>query len=232
MSEQGAQRAATGRAVARAKPPQSGMRWLAKRAIDIIGSIAGLALSLPVLAICAVAIFLDDGRPILYRGTRLGRYGRPFQLLKLRTMVAGADDYLHREFIAAELTGAGDTSDERIVYKIESDPRLTRVGRFLRRTSLDELPQLVNVLKGEMSLVGPRPEVAYAVAHYQPHHHRRFDVIPGITGLWQVSGRSRLTPLEMLELDVEYADRWSVVLDLQILVRTIPAMFSSEGAGA
>lgn len=232
MSEQGAQRAATGRAVARAKPPQSGMGWLVKRAIDIIGSIAGLALSLPVLAICAVAIFLDDGRPILYRGTRLGRHGRPFQLLKLRTMAADADDTPHREFIAAALTGQDGTSGERDVHKIESDPRQTRVGRFLRRSSLDELPQLVNVLRGEMSLVGPRPEVEYAVAHYRPHHHQRFEVMPGITGLWQVSGRSRLTPIEMLELDVEYVDRWSLLLDLKILLRTVPTLLSREGAGA
>lgn len=232
MSEHRVQGRAMGMGSARGKPPQSGMSWVLKRTIDIVGSIVALVLSSPILAMCALAIFLDDGRPVLYRGNRLGRHCRPFQLLKLRTMVADADDSLHREFIAAELTGAGDTADERDVYKVESDPRLTRVGRFLRRASLDELPQLVNVLKGEMSLVGPRPEVEYAVAHYQPHHHRRFEVMPGITGLWQVSGRSRLTPLEMLELDVEYVDRCSVLLDLQILLRTVPALFSREGAGA
>ncbi len=211
---------------------QSGWGAAVKRLIDIVGAALGLALSAPILALCALAILRDDGRPVVYRGTRVGKHGRRFQLYKLRTMGVDTDEALHRTFIANELTTTDHDPDRAAVYKIEDDPRWTRVGSFLRRTSLDELPQLVNVLKGEMSLVGPRPEVEYAIPYYQPHHHRRFRVVPGMTGLWQVSGRSQLTVIEMLELDVEYADRWSIWLDLKILIRTLPAVLLRRGAEA
>jgi lipopolysaccharide/colanic/teichoic acid biosynthesis glycosyltransferase len=154
-------------------------------------------------------------------------------MLKLRTMVHNADDSLHRELIADLLTGTGrdqDAESRRDVYKVVNDPRVTRIGGLLRATSIDELPQLLNVLQGHMSLVGPRPDVPYAVEHYESWHHRRMDVKPGMTGLWQVSGRAGMSPHEMLRLDVEYVERASLRLDLVILLRTLPAVVGRVGA--
>lgn len=171
----------------------------------------------PFLLAVAVLIRLDSRGPALFRQVRLGRDRRPFEVLKFRTMKAGAPDAAHREYIAQ--LAAGEVSGEGL-RKLTADPRVTRVGRVLRATSLDELPQLLNVLAGQMSLVGPRPALEYELEHYQPHHFERFAVRPGLTGLWQVSGRARVGFNEMLDLDVAYARDHGPVTDLRILLRT------------
>jgi lipopolysaccharide/colanic/teichoic acid biosynthesis glycosyltransferase len=186
---------------------------VAKRALDVAGASVGLVLSAPFLAAAAAAIKLDDGGPILYRQGRVGKDARDFELLKLRTMVVGA-----------ERQGAGWAVDQ-------GDPRITRVGGLLRRLSVDELPQLWNVLRGEMSLVGPRPTLAYQVKSYTERQRRRLDVKPGITGWAQVQGRARLPWTERIELDVWYVENWSLLLDLRILARTPLALFSGTYKG-
>ena len=206
---------------------QVGWRLAVKRLIDVSVALTVLVLTIPVQAIVALAILLETGRPVVYRSVRIGKDHRTFEMLKLRSMVADADDTTHREFIARALSG-----DAPAEGKLRHDPRITRVGRVIRRTSFDELPQLVNVLRGEMSLVGPRPDVPYSVELYEPRHHRRFEVLPGMTGLWQVSGRSSVDARQMLDLDLEYVDRWSIGLDLEILAKTVPVMVTKRGAGA
>ena len=186
---------------------------VAKRALDVAGASVGLVVSAPFLAAAAAAIKLDDGGPILYRQGRVGKHARDFELLKLRTMVVGA-----------ERQGAGWAVDQ-------GDPRITRVGGLLRRLSVDELPQLWNVLRGEMSLVGPRPTLAYQVKSYTERQRRRLDVKPGITGWAQVQGRARLPWTERIELDVWYVENWSLLLDLRILARTPLALFSGTYKG-
>jgi lipopolysaccharide/colanic/teichoic acid biosynthesis glycosyltransferase len=214
---------------------QAGLPLLAKRALDVTLAAAVLVLASPVLLATAVAIFLESGRPVLFRGTRIGRGGRPFTMLKFRSMIVGADDGLHKEYVTRLLRGADDRDFEPSLrkgrYKLVDDPRITRVGRVIRRLSLDEVPQLLHVLSGKMSLVGPRPEVPYAVEAYGPSHWRRFEVLPGITGLWQVNGRAELPPAEMLRLDVEYVERWSFGLDCKLLLKTIPAVLRMVGSG-
>lgn len=190
-----------------------------KRTIDIVGATIGLVLAAPVLAVCALAIWFDDGRPIWYSGERIGRDGRPFRCHKLRTMVVDADR--RRAEVGA---------DGVMLFKRADDPRLLRTGRFLRRWSLDELPQLVNVLTGEMSLVGPRPALASEVDGYATAHRRRLWVRPGVTGLWQVSGRSDLDFERAVGLDTWYVANWSIGLDLAILARTVVAVVSRRGA--
>jgi lipopolysaccharide/colanic/teichoic acid biosynthesis glycosyltransferase len=200
----------------------------ASRLIDVVG--AGLALVVlgPIMALVAVLIRLTSPGPAIFRQSRIGYRERPFAMLKFRTMTVNCSDAVHREFVSRMLNGEDPRgTGSGYLYKLQDDGRITPVGRFLRATSMDELPQLINVLRGEMSLVGPRPALAWEVALYQRHHHERFRVKPGITGLWQVSGRSRLTMNEALELDVEYARRRSLALDLSIIVRTIPALFPS-----
>ena len=193
-----------------------------KRAIDGLGAAVVLLLLAPVLALVAVAVLLDSGRPILFRQTRLGRRLEEFTVLKFRTMKADATSDAHRDYIAR--LAAGNAEEE--LKKLTADPRVTRVGRVLRRLSLDELPQLFNVLRGEMSLVGPRPALEYELEHYEDRHFERFAVRPGMTGLWQVSGRNRLGFNEMLDLDVEYARTTGPLLDLKILVKTPVAAVS------
>lgn len=217
----------------RGRSPQIGWRLVVKRAIDLLGAAVLLIIAVPALAIAALFIVLESGRPVFYRSVRVGRNHRRFRVWKLRSMKVDADDSAHREFVVRAMTQPVDPDRAAPEdCKMRNDPRVTRVGAFLRRASIDELPQLFNVLAGEMSLVGPRPEVEYTLEHYQPRFHRRFDVLPGITGLWQVSGRSELTVLQMLELDVTYVDTWSIGRDLGILVRTVPSMLTSKGAGA
>ncbi len=189
----------------------------AKRMIDVAGSAAALVLLAPLLALIAVAVRLDSRGPALFRQVRLGRELAEFSVLKFRTMHVGMPDDIHREYIATLAASAGD---EAGLKKLTADPRVTRVGRVLRKTSLDELPQLFNVLAGQMSLVGPRPALAYELEHYEPRHFERFGVKPGITGLWQVSGRNRLGFREMLDLDAQYAREGNLLLDLRILVKT------------
>ena len=193
-----------------------------KRLLDAIGATLALVITSPILVLAALAIKLESRGPVLYRSTRIGRDGRPFTFLKLRSMVHGADQHRHRLSHLNECDGP--------VFKINRDPRVTRVGRFLRVTSIDEIPQFVNVILGQMSLVGPRPPIPEEVAQYEPWQLRRLDVRPGITCLWQISGRSRIGFQEWMRLDLEYIRRQSFALDLNILVRTIPAVLSREGA--
>jgi lipopolysaccharide/colanic/teichoic acid biosynthesis glycosyltransferase len=203
----------------------------AKRAIDFMVAAAGLVLLSPFLVLVAVAVRLESKGPVLFRQTRLGKDAQPFTFYKFRTMVDGNDPAIHRRYVenliakpSEELKG--DTGS----FKIENDPRLTRLGGLLRRTSVDELPQLFNVLTGEMSLVGPRPPLAYEVELYSARALRRLECKPGITGLWQVSGRCMTTFDEMVELDVEYIETWSLALDLRILARTPRAVLGGKGA--
>jgi lipopolysaccharide/colanic/teichoic acid biosynthesis glycosyltransferase len=193
-----------------------------KRVIDVAGSLFALLLSAPVLLIAAILIKLESRGPILYKSIRIGRGGRPFTFYKLRSMVNGADQHLD------VLSHLNETDGP--VFKIARDPRVTRVGRFMRTTSIDELPQLLNVLRGEMSLVGPRPPIPREVDAYEPWQMRRLDVPPGLTCLWQISGRSRIGFQEWMRLDLEYIKQQSFWLDVKILVRTIPAVLSREGA--
>jgi exopolysaccharide biosynthesis polyprenyl glycosylphosphotransferase len=206
-----------------------------KRVIDVAGSCIALIGLSPVFLAIAAAIKLSSPGPVLFRHQRIGQYGAPFTFLKFRSMYASSDSQLHREFVTRFIEG-GNTSpasgqNGQVVYKITKDPRVTRVGRLLRRTSLDELPQLLNVLRGEMSLVGPRPPIPYELEKYDIWHGRRvLEAKPGITGLWQVNGRSRLRFDDMVRLDLEYAQKWSLWLDLRILLRTPRAVLSGEGA--
>ena len=193
-----------------------------KRLIDVAGAAVALVLASPLLLLAAIAIKLESRGPVLYRSTRIGRGGRPFTFLKLRSMVHDADRHRHRLRHLNECDGP--------VFKMNRDPRVTRVGRFLRVTSIDEIPQFVNVLLGDMSLVGPRPPIPEEVAQYEPWQLRRLDVRPGITCLWQISGRSRIGFQEWMRLDLEYIRRQSFALDMNILIRTVPAVLSREGA--
>jgi len=199
-----------------------------KRAIDIFAAFLLLLVLAPVLLVVALAIVIDSGWPILYRGDRVGRGMRTFRVLKFRSMRADADPSVHAAYLRELLQGRTTATDG--IFKVPSDPRITRIGAFLRKSSLDELPQLANVLRGEMSLVGPRPEVPYALTDYEPWMYRRFEVTPGITGLWQVRGRGRIGLRDMLRLDVEYAEACDLALDLEILVRTLPAVVRTTGA--
>jgi lipopolysaccharide/colanic/teichoic acid biosynthesis glycosyltransferase len=183
------------------------------RALDVTGAALGLALAGPFLGLAALATKLEDGGPVLYRQRRVGLGGREFDLLKLRTMVVGA-----------EHQGAGWAVDR-------GDPRITRVGRVLRRLSLDELPQLWNVLEGHMSLIGPRPTLAYQVERYTPHQRRRLEVRPGLTGWAQIHGRAALSWDERIDLDVWYVENRSALVDLRILLRTPGALFSGTYKG-
>ncbi len=207
-----------------------------KRTIDVLGSLTALLLALPLLAAIALAIKTTSRGPILFKQERVGRFGRRFTFLKFRSMYVENDDSIHRDFVARLIAG-GETEatngseDKKALFKIKNDPRVTRIGRILRRTSLDELPQLLNVLGGEMSLVGPRPPIPYEYECYNTWHRRRLlTVKPGITGLWQIGGRSRVTFDEMVRLDLRYAETWSVLLDLKILLKTPAAVFSGDGA--
>lgn len=198
----------------------------AKRALDVIGAAAGLILLAPLFLLLAVLIRLDSPGPALYYQPRIGRAGRLFKLLKFRTMVPGAPGALLEVFKSSPQ----QQKHWRQFQKLSQDPRITRVGRVLRRLSLDELPQLWNVLRGDMSLVGPRPILPYQQAVYGKQTRRYRQVRPGMTGLWQVSGRSRLTFQERIRLDSDYIGNWSLKLDLIILVRTLPAVLRGDGA--
>jgi len=205
-----------------------------KRLMDIVGSAAALALFSPIFVLIAVLIKLSSRGPVILKQKRLGQFGKAFTLLKFRTMYANSDSQVHREFMQRVITGNYDGTMEggKPVYtKMTDDPRVTRIGRLLRRTSLDELPQFFNVLKGEMSLVGPRPPLAYEYVNYDIWHRRRVvEGKPGITGLWQVSGRSRLPFDEMVRLDIQYEQGWSFWLDLQILMQTPRAILLGDDA--
>ena len=197
-----------------------------KRALDLALCLIALIVVGPFLLLfCGFVRWTSPG-PALFRQERLGRDRQPFTMLKLRTMRTNNDDKIHREYVTKLLSeDQPPTGGRSGIFKLDADPRVTRIGNWLRRTSLDELPQLLNVLKGEMSLVGPRPVLPWEAEMFRGQYQQRFRVKPGITGLWQVRGRSRLSMREGLELDVEYARTQSLVLDLTILLRTLPALF-------
>ncbi len=204
----------------------------AKRVIDVILSAALLVLLLPLMALIALVIRLDSAGPAIFHQSRVGKWGRQFTMFKFRSMCEDADDELHRQFASEYINGNGKPSTEPngAVFKLNADRRITRVGRWLRRTSLDELPQLLNVLKGDMSLVGPRPALAYEVQEYSGWHLKRLAVLPGMTGLSQISGRSGLTFEKIVRLDLLYIRRRSLTLDLAILLKTIPVVLAAKCA--
>jgi lipopolysaccharide/colanic/teichoic acid biosynthesis glycosyltransferase len=202
-----------------------------KRIFDIVAAVACLAVLLPLLVAVGIVVRMTTPGNALFRQTRLGRYGRPFVLYKFRTMYDDCPDEPHREYVRQLLTAdAAMVGGANGLYKLDADPRVTRVGQLLRRSSLDELPQLLNVVRGEMSLVGPRPPLPWEAEMFDADHQQRFLVPPGLTGLWQVSGRNRLTMRQGLDLDVEYVRRQSFGLDLAILLKTIPVVLSTVGA--
>jgi lipopolysaccharide/colanic/teichoic acid biosynthesis glycosyltransferase len=199
-----------------------------KRVLDLVLASVALVLLSPLFALVALVSWATSRGQVLFRQERIGWRARPFTMLKFRTMVGNDDDSALREIVRLELADARTEEDGS--FKLADDPRITRVGSWLRRTSLDEVPQLINVVRGEMSLVGPRPALLWEHEMFPLEYRRRTDVIPGITGLWQVNGRSRLSTPDMLRLDIEYVDSWSLRLDLSILVRTIPALVRGDGA--
>ena len=198
----------------------------AKRTMDIVLSLALIMIAMPLLLFLGLLVRSTSAGPAFFRQGRLGRDKQPFTMLKLRTMRIDNDDRMHREYVASLLSADREaTAAGNGLFKLDGDPRVTRLGAWLRRTSLDELPQLVNVLRGEMSLVGPRPVLPWEAQLFGELYQRRFAVKPGMTGLWQVSGRSRLTMRNALELDVEYVARRNFFFDVAILARTLPAVF-------
>jgi lipopolysaccharide/colanic/teichoic acid biosynthesis glycosyltransferase len=207
---------------------QLGILWdrhgypFAKRTIDFVGALLLLVIFAPLCLVVSCWIAFDSRGPIIFRQSRIGRNGRPFTMYKFRSMHTNADQAVHREYVVQLLRAGG--GEHAVLYKVPNDRRVTRAGAWLRKTSIDELPQLVNVLRGDMSLVGPRPPLAYEVEEYEPWVRRRLEVRPGMTGLWQVSGRSKVGVQEMFRLDVEYVDRRSLRLDLKILLLTIPTV--------
>ena len=206
-----------------------------KRAVDILGAVVGLVLSSPIMLVTSLAIKLTSPGPIIFTQNRFGKKGVRFPFHKFRSMYWNVDDQLHQEYVTSlikgELEKINEGDEEQPLYKIKSDPRVTRIGRIIRKTSIDELPQFVNVLKGEMSLVGPRPPIPYEVEKYEPWHLRRIlEVKPGITGLWQVDGRSKTSFDDMVRLDLRYVQTWSLWLDIKILLKTVRAVVRPSGA--
>lgn len=208
--------------------------YVLKRVIDIVASASVVLLLLPLFVVIAILVKLTSQGPVFFQQERLGQFGKPFAFLKFRSMSATNDSNIHRDFMKRLIKGEHDASTSngsKPVYKMMHDPRVTRIGRLLRRTSLDELPQFINVLRGEMSLVGPRPPIPYEYEVYEIWHRRRvLEVKPGITGLWQVKGRSRVSFDDMVRLDLQYARGWSIWLDLWILLQTPRAVLMGEGA--
>jgi exopolysaccharide biosynthesis polyprenyl glycosylphosphotransferase len=207
---------------------------ITKRIMDVVGSGAALIALAPLFAIIALLVKLTSSGPVVYRQLRLGQFGETFELLKFRSMRVDSDHKIHQEFMKTVISGAhdGKTVDgSKPVYKMTDDPRITPIGRFLRRSSLDELPQFFNVLKGDMSLVGPRPPLAYEYEEYEIWHRRRvLEAKPGITGLWQVMGRSHVRFDDMVRLDLQYVRTWSLWLDIQILAKTPRAVLLGDDA--
>jgi lipopolysaccharide/colanic/teichoic acid biosynthesis glycosyltransferase len=209
--------------------------FVVKRLMDIVGSACALVVLSPVVAALAIAVKATSKGPVFFRQKRVGQRGRSFVFLKFRSMFVANDPSIHRNYVAAFIAGKVQSADSTDaageIYKIIDDPRVTGIGRLMRRLSLDEIPQFWNVLVGEMSLVGPRPPIPYEIDAYDVWHRRRFlEVKPGITGLWQVQGRSKTTFDEMVRLDLRYSKTWSPAVDLKILIQTPKAVFSGEGA--
>jgi lipopolysaccharide/colanic/teichoic acid biosynthesis glycosyltransferase len=204
-----------------------------KRVIDVLGAALGLILCSPIFVVVAVATKLTSKGPVFFRQERIGKHGKTFVFLKFRSMYENNDPSAHREYVHQLIAGRAvpEPVNGNGVYKITNDVRVTWLGKLLRRSSLDELPQLINVLRGEMSLVGPRPPIPYEVERYDIWHRcRLLEAKPGITGLWQVNGRSRVNFDDMVRLDIRYARTWSLWLDLKILLRTPHAVLIGEGA--
>jgi exopolysaccharide biosynthesis polyprenyl glycosylphosphotransferase len=206
-----------------------------KRGMDIVGSIIGILVFMPVMLITALIIKVTSPGPVIFSQTRLGKHGAPFTFYKFRSMHVNMDNQLHRDYVHDFIKGRHEKINqgdaETPIYKIKSDPRITKVGKFIRKTSIDELPQFFNVLKGDMSLVGPRPPLPYEAENYQAWHLRRIlDMKPGITGLWQVEGRSKTQWDDTVRLDIRYIKTWSLLLDLKILLRTFKEVLKCRGA--
>jgi exopolysaccharide biosynthesis polyprenyl glycosylphosphotransferase len=213
------------------RSPLSNSARLAKRGSDLIIAALALGILSPLWLLIALLIKLDSRGPVFYKQERVGMDGRVFLFYKFRTMRADTDDAIHREFQRRYIGGQADTNlgdDRRPAYKLRADDRVTRLGHVLRRASIDELPQLFNVLRGDMSIVGPRPPIPYEVESYQLWHRKRLDMKPGITGLWQVSGRNRLPFDEMVRMDLYYIENWSLLLDVKIILQTLPVMWRGE----
>jgi lipopolysaccharide/colanic/teichoic acid biosynthesis glycosyltransferase len=213
-------------------------RWFlngTKRMMDIVGSAIALIVCAPLFLIIALTIKLTSKGPVLFRQQRVGQYGKRFTFLKFRSMRVDSDPNVHKQYVTKLISGQEEdipsNGNGMVAFKLTNDERITRAGTLLRRKSLDELPQFLNVLRGDMSLVGPRPAIPYEVAAYQTwHRHRVLEVKPGITGMWQVNGRSRVRFDDMVRLDLRYAKSWSPWLDIKILMRTPRAVFTGEGA--
>lgn len=216
-----------------ARTGRMGLQRAIKRCIDVVGSLAGILLLSPLLLLISLAVKLSSPGPVLFRQRRMGRGGRPFVCLKFRSMTADNDQSIHKKYWEGLRVNGQEAGIDKLgnrVYKLVDDPRVTRLGHLLRRWSLDELPQLFNVLVGHMSLVGPRPCVLYEWDSYQEWHRKRLAVNAGITGLWQVTGRSIVNFDEMVLLDLYYAANWNLWADIKLMFRTIPAVFNGEGA--
>ena len=214
------------------REPLSSSARILKRTFDLIFAALAILLLLPLWLLIALLIKLDSRGRVFYTQERVGMDGRLFLLYKFRTMQANADAELHREYQRAFIAGRAEANlgnETKPTYKLLADPRITRIGKILRRTSLDEVPQLLNVMSGDMSLVGPRPPIPYEVEAYELWHRKRLDMKPGLTGLWQVSGRNRLPFEEMVRLDLFYIENWSLLLDLKIILRTGFVMIAGEG---
>ena len=212
-----------------------GAQLILKRTLDISGAIFGLILFAPLMAVISLAIKMDSPGPIIFRQSRIGRSGSKFEFLKYRSMRVNSDVNIHREYVSNLIKGRLDRinqgNEKKPVFKMKSDPRITRVGKIIRKLSLDELPQFWNVLRGDMSLVGPRPPIDYEIEKYEPWHLRRIlEMKPGITGLWQVGGRNTTSFDEMVRLDLRYVRNWSLWLDIKLLFKTIFEMIRPSGA--
>jgi lipopolysaccharide/colanic/teichoic acid biosynthesis glycosyltransferase len=202
-----------------------------KRAIDVALCILSLPLTIPIMVVCALVIHFDSAGPIFFVQERIGKGGRTFRMIKFRTMKSIFDDRQNREYMKAYIKGTlGCNGDGKEIYKPIKVDQITRVGRILRKTSLDEIPQIINVLKGEMSIIGPRPNVPWEVDEYHPWHHERCEVLPGMTGLAQVSGRSSINFVNLVRLDIEYIEKQSLAMDLRIMWWTFLTVCGGMGA--
>jgi exopolysaccharide biosynthesis polyprenyl glycosylphosphotransferase len=212
--------------------PLSGPSRILKRTVDIAGALAAIAVSAPAWVVLAWLIKRESPGPVFYRQERVGMDGKIFLMLKFRSMRSDADSeqsvHAHKQAMRANISGQVEDGEDVLFGKVANDERITRIGQWMRRYSIDELPQFLNVLWGEMSLVGPRPPIPYEVEEYADWHRSRFHVKPGITGLWQVSGRNRLRFEQMVQLDIYYIENWSLWMDLKILLRTLPVVMRGD----
>lgn len=210
-----------------------GIQGRLKRTLDFVVAGLMLLITAPLFIVVSLLIKRSSPGPVFFVQERLGRDGRPFFFYKFRTMAHNSDDAIHRQFAAmfinGDQRGCRRENGNRNVFKLCQDPRVTTIGKWLRRTSLDELPQILNILRGDMSLVGPRPPISYELEHYQPWHLERLKVTPGLTGLWQVSGRSTVPFEEMVRLDIHYINTWSLWQDARILLKTVPVVIQGTG---